>query len=489
MPFVGLAVPRERFVAVLVATVLFAACSQGMVSDMSPEEWTNPGRGFGGLEEHRNARLAPKSDRWDITDTPVPHGEAATVCERGTAYLVSDLCAMGHLTKDAAMLSSWLDDHTASGLSAHDEEIEKSPVASDRRGDPSAMPPLTAVVFSNKCMTKELETGAKADKRVPLFYNVLQHWFIAILTEATRNDTLKAAKRGSLDVTLESLSHLVERRPAELFLHRPGSPKGPVRVLFGEDLQAIQSTRGTVCFEAVVKRGAERWRWFRTHKHAEQFRSRMWHYFDIAKLSGVTLAEPFFAATSEERCRRRVTVLVRDEDRHFDEVRVAKMLEESLGNADVTVGSYPGAATCRVDVRLEKFDRIKGSTKAPPPHHEQLRILGAQTDVLVAAHGAGLAAVAVMRPGTTVIELFPHNFRYFMYEELAQLAGVRYIPYESPVVHPPRCCSARGGDVTPRLVKPHDGNGIGARACKKCDILIPDDDLLALVEDALASSL
>jgi hypothetical protein len=105
-------------------------------------------------------------------------------------------------------------------------------------------------------------------------------------------------------------------------------------------------------------------------------------------------------------------------------------------------------------VRPAKFDNIKGSKGAPPPTPaEQLQILY-DTDILLAAHGAGLAAVLLMRPGTAVVEFIPHNFAYYMYEEAALVASVHYRPYTSRAVHPARCCkpapAAYGGSAVAR---------------------------------------
>jgi hypothetical protein len=360
-------------------------------------------------------------------------------------------------------------------------------------------------------MTRVLEGSTKIDKRAPLFHSVLQHWFGLVLSAGTVNDTLAAARIGGQGMTLEGLTANVQGTPSKLFDMRPrgrkdGPPTAPVKVLFTDDLERMKETAkkagGIVCFESVIKRGPERWRWFRTRIHATAFRARLWSYFGITpagydaetgKRLPLPQREPHADAADAE-CVLRVTVLERDDDRHFGEARVVSMLQERFAQVNRKLGgplvahSLGDSRRCRVVVAAQKFDKLKGSSQMPPSHPEQLRILAQDTDVLVAAHGAGLASIVAMRPGTTVIELFPHNFRYMMYQELAELSGVRYVPYESPVVHPPKCCSARGGDALPTLKKPHDGNGVGARACKKCDIFLTDDELFTLVADALAKT-
>lgn len=140
-------------------------------------------------------------------------------------------------------------------------------------------------------------------------------------------------------------------------------------------------------------------------------------------------------------------------------------------------------------VRMHKFDKLKGrkgggADFSPPSHKEQLQILF-DADVLVAAHGAGLAAVLAMRPGTAVVELFPHNFKYYMYEEVAQLSRVFYRRYESPVVWPKRCCKPNARLYRSNFSKPMFLNGLGARACKGCDTFVSHDVVEELVAEAV----
>eukprot|EP00744_Colponema_vietnamica_P003870 GILI01005864.1.p1 GENE.GILI01005864.1~~GILI01005864.1.p1 ORF type:complete len:165 (-),score=10.42 GILI01005864.1:24-470(-) len=130
-----------------------------------------------------------------------------------------------------------------------------------------------------------------------------------------------------------------------------------------------------------------------------------------------------------------------------------------------------------------------------------------------------------MRPGSVVVELFPHNFRYYMYEELAKVMGLEYIAYEGERVSPPGCCGGRDwAGAESRSVETSEesyvseaefheernyssnGNNYvqlpkaerfkligkiydlhGNRKCKKCDIEVSRSMWFEIVKNALAS--
>jgi hypothetical protein len=52
-------------------------------------------------------------------------------------------------------------------------------------------------------------------------------------------------------------------------------------------------------------------------------------------------------------------------------------------------------------------------------------------DILVSMHGAALAHVLFMRPGTSLVELFPYAFRKYIYENLASAMGVTYFSWQN----------------------------------------------------------
>lgn len=53
-----------------------------------------------------------------------------------------------------------------------------------------------------------------------------------------------------------------------------------------------------------------------------------------------------------------------------------------------------------------------------------------QSTILIGVHGSGLAHLAWMRPGTTVVEIFPYKFECRdWYERATAVSGVRYVKY------------------------------------------------------------
>lgn len=342
--------------------------------------------------------------------------------------LASDLCAMGHTTKDPAHFASFLLDYFSE---VYPRQIR------------------LVLVYGNVCMVRNMHGG---NKRSAVFLNVLRGWFHAVL----RVDSpviRELRKRGVQFVEQTSIAT---------------DHDASIRITLAAKEIYMQDIAGSSYCDnkehvTIVKRH-EKWRWFRNSVHANLFRGALLFHYNVMDVN-----EP----TSLRRAPLNVAILRRDEDRHFDEINVFKHLQNFLS---------PLAA-----VSIVTFDNIRGPKgRPPPPHKVQLEILH-NTSILIAAHGAGLAAVAAMVPGSAVIELFPHNFRYYMYEELCGLLGIKYIAFESPVVWPPRCCSARGGDSMPVVKegKPSLVNGVGARACKKCDIKISSLELETLVRTAL----
>lgn len=374
-------------VALVCACVLTrpaASCALGSLWNASSSDFIPSAHA--GVEVFENSCLVPRGDRLVIV--PRSSVTARVVSTASTGFVASDLCAMGHTTKDPAHMLSWYMD-------------ESSPSASTAN--------FSHVIFANMCMTKR--SDSVVNKRTPVFHNVLLGWFRAAL------------------------------------------PHG-VKELYYEDLAGEKMVR---CFDRLVKR-YENWRWFRNQKHALEFRRLLLKFYgvDASRVSSTTS----------------ITILRRDEDRHFDEEKVAQMLRHYLRD--------------QANVSLVTFDNVRGKGSAPPPSHaKQLQILH-DTDILIAAHGAGLAGIIAMKPGATLIELFPHNFRYYMYHELAELLGLHYVPYESPHVWPRRCCAARG-DNLPAIDFPSQINGVGARACKKCDVFVPEAIWKALVDQALVA--
>ena len=378
-----------------------------------------------GVDLHCGACLSAKADRLVIEGgtlctTVAPPAQGGPI---NVAFLASDLCAMGHSTKDATHLFSWALDFFRGFVGSSD-----------------GSPPTLTVVYGNVCMSSS--PLKITNQRSPVFHKVLLGWFEAAVVG------LRAWAR--------------ERRIPLV-----------VRTEYYEDLKASHQ-----CFSAIAKR-QERWRWFRTREHAALFRAALWSYYNVTD----TAAQPPAGscgngATTGFPPIVNVTMLRRDEDRHFDEVRV-------FNDWVTRTRSHPGTGPS-VRMQLSTFDNVRGAKGLPPPpYKEQVRLIF-RTDALVAAHGAGLASIVAMRPGTAVVELFPQNFRYHMYAELAALIGVEYVAFESPFVQPARCCSGRGsGPATPVIGSPSYVNGVGARACKKCNVAVTQQQWDSILRNAV----
>ncbi len=54
-----------------------------------------------------------------------------------------------------------------------------------------------------------------------------------------------------------------------------------------------------------------------------------------------------------------------------------------------------------------------------------------QTDILLSMHGAAMAHVVFLRPGSFIIELFPFRFRKTIYQNLARSLGIHYLFWEN----------------------------------------------------------
>lgn len=490
------------------------------------------------VDEYKNSCVRPKGDRLFVFTPSSTDSKKNSNYKfhKGSAFLATDLCPMGHTAKDAPLLMSWALD--AEGFT-HEELMndvyhhqhhhllnnKRKTSSSSNVNNNLRSPPLTHIIFGNMCMSKDKRIVP--NKRTPVFHNVLIHWFHAVkqrllMLRKLRSERNTASKDSNEEVGTDEIKEIH-------FI----------------DIEQDNAHSNVMCFENVVVRH-ERWRWLREQSHADQFRIAMWNYFNVSdenqkqklakfrkpnskiicskddslanelifshlqpsknavmvssvearlkKANGGTidngnsnstllrllhmrnLAFSLRSAFPSSLLPLRITILVRDEDRHFEEKQIAEYIEKNFGSNIV------------VEVKQEKFDSLKGDKRyIPPTHKEQLQILF-DTDILIAAHGAGLSAVLAMRPGTAVIEFFPHNFKYSMYEELAEVARVHYRRWESQVVWPKRCCRvapASRSAVSAVFEKPMHLNGLGARACKGCDTYVNPE----LIEDLVAQAL
>ena len=397
------------------------------------------------------------SDRLNVVDKSKLVDGAALQFLPGTSFLVRDVCALGHFPKDLTHL------HTYQELAA--AQRRSSRTQSGGVGEPlGGVENVSFIIVGHVCAT--LDARRLANKRTPVFHQVLVHWVRAITGEA---DFLQAPHFRSQTSRILTYEDFV-----------PGAAAGrPAPV--------------PLCFEHLAER-EEKWRWFPSPRLADSFREKMWRYLGV-DYEGVRQSRrttPF-----AQQPKLKVVVLRRDEDRHFDERRAAAFLHTKFGKV--------------ATIRFEQYDSPPDPKKVTPEnnitvasHVDQLKQLF-DTDVLIAAHGAGLSSIVVMQPGSVVIELFPNDFRYYMYEELARVLSLNYVSYESEVVAPANCCRGRkwvsnanddmqqaaaavkaGGDGGPPQVElVHALHG--KRDCKKCDIVLPEATLYQLVKNALAT--
>jgi hypothetical protein len=421
-------------------------CQQGCEGEVHDEQhfsydsFYEPPLRVSGVETWENGCLERKSERLEVSTSKDASGSNTLP---GHTFIATDLCAMGHTTKDPVLLLAYVVD-----LVDHFRNNQIASVDSTRKVQHrnTSEPLIMRIVYGNSCMSKDKQNVV--NKRTPVFHSVLRYWFNAVI------DFLKEdlSKDFECDPNQDCKScNVLKAFRQEL---RAALPSG-LRI----EEEFYESHPNTRCYERLVKR-KERWRWVRTRRQGDLYRALLQHHLKVGwkKPENPNAVHPLT-----------ITVLRRDEDRHFEEAIVAKRLTEQF---------KPQIQLGLVNVELVAFDKFKSKGGPPPPTYpQQLQILF-ETDVLIAAHGAGLASIIAMRPHSTVIELFPNNFRYPMYEELAETIGVHYIGIESDIVWPNRCCRYKGGTLTndslpPPLQHPSFVHGVGARGCKGCDVHIP----------------
>jgi len=61
---------------------------------------------------------------------------------------------------------------------------------------------------------------------------------------------------------------------------------------------------------------------------------------------------------------------------------------------------------------------------------EQVRIIS-ESDILIGMHGAGMAHLFFLRPGSTLIEIFPYKFRKSVYQNFAHMIGLTYLSFQN----------------------------------------------------------
>jgi hypothetical protein len=408
----------------------------------------------------------------------------------GDSFILRDVCALGHFPKDLTHYDSWVEDER--------EAVKKAGSRPD--GGAGEDDPARYVILGHRCVSKDPKVIT--NKRSPVFRDVLRHWVDAVVGHSVLDDGKTPAK---------AILDAEDERKTEANQQGEKSNAGMRKFMFYEDVEELldkghpkSKVQTLLCFNRILERH-ETWRWFPSQQRVHGFRLKLWKYFNLLGTHEALKKELVSVPFAKQR-KAQVMVLRRDEDRHFEEAKVAKFLESNFGSVARIV--------------YTQFDKpppqnLKPSNDIPvPTFAEQVSALF-HTDVLLAAHGAALSSMVFLRPGTVVVELFPHNFRYYMYEELALLLGLRYVPAEGSVVAPPKCCKARNplleGGAADAKGKPAaaalltagqlEAKNIpvgeagvksmkelnGLRDCKKCDISLTNSEWYYIVKSALSS--
>ena len=301
---------------------------------------------------------------------------------------------------------------------------------------------LHHIVYGSECMVPEtLDPELKVPNYGRTWLAATRHWF---------------------DAVIEYWAEKTGKRVVRIFPTGISSPQDTTADPNVLKIHYYDPKWERLCAEKVVTR-EEKWRWFPGHAAAWAFRYILQSHFKLS----IPVKEYGKAPLS-------VAILKRLEDRRFDEDQAHSFLQSKFG----------GVAAFRTVVFDNKS--LKGRlllNVTALTYVEQMQLL-ATTDVFIAAHGAALTSIVCMRRGSAVIELFPNNFRYYMFEELARLMGLHYYSYESPTP-PSGCAGCTGRKGTPTLDDIHNFNG--AKACKKCNIKVSSIDWFYLFKDAASA--
>ncbi|ESL06514.1 hypothetical protein TRSC58_05811 [Trypanosoma rangeli SC58] len=346
---------------------------------------------------------------------------------------------MGHTTKDAPHLMTFLMDYLAPCSTLCRQVPQGKAVAEKLRVQ------LT-LIYGNVC------ASYPAPKLDEPFRRVIMGWFhalfrgdspfIELMTLWGIDFVLPASTSGNNTLHVNEVFYKTAMSSGGFFCpHDEVSLATPT--LFPAETGSSQYTMW------IITRW-ERFRWFRTRAQANFFRRCLLHYYKIPpRPSGHS-----------------VLLLQRLHGRRFDEAVLRQKFLALLKPYGVSVST-------------QTFRSMSYNLQASFMRN---------SSIFVASHGAGMVNIMTMLPGSVVVELFPHGFRYAMYEELARLLGLHYIAYESPEVWPPRCCRQRGGDSASQLEPPLQGNPpkttFGVRSCKECDIKILEEDIDPIIFDA-----
>lgn len=248
-----------------------------------------------------------------------------------------------------------------------------------------------------------------------------------------------------------------------------GAVRTPIHVGFADEWDRWKSTHRAAIGEGsiVVIRRPVRWRWFYQNSHAALLRNAVLLQSDgVTPHSSPPGVEPSSSATITT-----ITIIKRRKNRRIYESGIA-----DIAHSIAAPWRHPiiGASHSRPSeaIRVQVVD-TEGMSFV-----DQVRLF-ANTDILIAAHGAALAFTMFMNPAyAVVIELFPYQFGYWIYEELAMSVGLEYHIVRGQ--RPSSSCSRKAPCKAPitSMRQSTEDNLYGAlrawnghSSCKNCDVM------------------
>jgi hypothetical protein len=288
---------------------------------------------------------------------------------------LDDGCALGHLPKDVGFLI-----YAARQLATYRSKFEGKATVGEERGQ-------LLVLFSDPCVH-----GLRDDA------NAAQPQRVG----SEENDPFSVAIRPQFEAVkqlIEShwgiqVSWVLSARVLEVW----------------DSFKADQANSDTRPVPVLLR--PQSWRWFATEHDASAFRDVLLHRV-CGLMRSRSSAAPAGSMVSKSKVSfapLQLVIVSRRLNRRFADEALRSALLRHYGQLlNVT----------RVSLELLPFCH-------------QMELLS-NADILVAAHGAALTNVIALRPRpeSIVVELFPHHFRYSLYEELARSIGATYIAWEA----------------------------------------------------------
>lgn len=290
------------------------------------------------------------------------------------AILLDDGCALGHLPKDVGFLV-----YAARQFATYRSKVEEKGPGGEKRGQ-------LLVLFSDPCV-HDLRDNAHAAQPQRAGNEGNDLFSVAIRPQ------FEAAKQLIESHWGIQVSWVLSFRVLEVW----------------DSLKADQANSDARPVPVLLR--PQSWRWFATEQDASTVRDVLLHR--VCGLSRKTTAAPAGGMESKSKVSfapLQLVIVSRRHNRRFVDEALRSALQRHYGQLlNVT----------KVSLELLPFCR-------------QMDLLS-NADVLVAAHGAALTNIIALRPRpeSIVVELFPHHFRYSLYEELARSIGATYFAWEA----------------------------------------------------------